>query len=296
MPHPSPGSIFSTGRLLLAVVSLFGLTSSLATASPSDSVSSAVPNAVSDPTPAPAGASEAAVREQVRALVRQAGQRMEQGDRANALAILEQARRLRPDPSIDYNLSIAYGELGKGPEAAQALERFLASADPSRVLPERLADAGKRLAEYEHTLSRLRARISLPPGCAAAALYIDQRPSALSLPEGRLIEPIWIAPGSHRLKVVAPGVRDYLVTIDLSAGELREVTGELYQDPTAATLLSAPPLHTGKEPQPLYKKWWFWTAIGAGAATAVALIAAGAAGAFNHIAPGTDLDPVELPH
>jgi len=218
---------------------------------------------------------------------------MDRGDRAGAAALLEQARRLRPDPSLDYNLGVVYSELGQGTEAARALDRFLSAADPTRILPERIADARKRLAEYKQQLARLRTRISLPPGTAEASLSVDDRPS-LPLAGGMLAEPLWVAPGMHRLRVMSPGLRDYQVAIDLAAGESREVTGELLRDDVGLGLLQEPQKVVDKGPQPLYKKWWFWTAIGGGAVTAIALIAAGASGSFNHTAPGSDLDAVDL--
>jgi hypothetical protein len=280
----SPASIF------VAVLAVLGL--------------AAQARAAGDPTPPPAVSSSAAVppasgdsalREQVRALVRQAGERIERGDARSAAMILEEARRLRPDPTLDYNLGVTYAELGQGPESAQALLRFLQGADASRVLPERIADARKRVSDYERSLARLRVRVTLPPGSFDAALYVDERPSSVPLPGGRLPEPMWLKPGVHRLLVVAKGLRDYRVAFDLAAGEKREVTGDLYEDETALGLLRDPgTIKMSKEPQPLYKKWWFWTAVGGGTATAVALIAAAASGAFNHIAPGSDLDAVDL--
>jgi hypothetical protein len=241
-----------------------------------------------------ASANDTALREQVRGLVQRASERMDQGDGKSAAAILEQARRLRPDASLDYNLGITYASIGQGPESAQAFERFLQAADPGRVLPERLTDARKRLADYQQSLCRLRVRVALPPTSTAAAIYFDEQPAAMPLPGGSLPAPVWLQPGSHRLLVTAPGLRDYRVTIELGAGELREVTAELYADEGSAGLLRDPSAQVKKEPQPLYKKWWFWTAVGGGAATAVALIAAAAAGAWNHVAPGSDLDTVDL--
>lgn len=251
------------------------------------------PAAAADgPAPAPAAPTDA-VREQVRTLVRQAGEHMDRGDKAGAASLLEQARRLRPDPSLDYNLGMVYGELNQSTDAARAFERFLGAADPTRILPERIADARKRLSDYQKQLSRLRPRISLPPGTAEASLSLDDRP-ALPLSGGTLSEALWVAPGMHRVRVMSPGLRDYQVAIDVAAGESREVTGELLRDDLGAGLLQEPTKAVDKGPEPLYKKWWFWTAIGGGAAVGIGLIAAGAKGSFNHTAPGSDLDAVDL--
>lgn len=240
-------------------------------------------------------AADPALREQVRALVRQAGERMEQGNPKEAATILEQARRLRPDPSLDYNLGVTYAELGQGPDAAQAFVRFLEAADAKRVLPERIADARKRLSDYERSLARLRVRISLPPNYHEAALYLDEQGAGIPLSAGRLAAPLWLRPGIYRLRVLSPGLSDYKVAVDLGAGEVREVTGELYKgEAEGGGLFRELPTSVSKEPKPYYKKWWFWTAVGAGTATAVAFIAAGAAGAFTHDAPGSNLGAVDL--
>lgn len=258
---------------------------------------SALPAAAAEapatPTQNPA---DAAVRDQVRGLVRQAGESMDRGDRPHAAVLLEQARRLRPDPSLDYNLGITYAEMNQGPEAAHAFGRFLGAADPGRVLPERITDARKRMAEYQKALARLRLRIS---GAGdGAVLYLDDRPASIALVAGSLppeINPLWLQPGSHRVRVTAPGLKDYQVSVEIAAGESREVTGDLYRDDASAGLLhDPPPPPSSTEPPPLYKKWWFWTAIGAGAVTAIGLIAAGASGSFDHTAPGSDLDSVDL--
>jgi tetratricopeptide (TPR) repeat protein len=278
----------------LVVASTVGALSAAALAEPLAATGRPSSSVASPPPSPPLPPADPALREQLRALVRQAGERIEQGDRAGAVALLEQARRLRPDPSLDYNLAVAYGELGRQPEAAAALERFVATADPQRFLPERLATAKQQLSGYQQTLARLRARVVLPSAGSEASLRLDEL-ALHPLAGGALAAPLWLMPGRHQLRFSAPGCREYQVAVELAAGESREVSGELYRDDLAAGLLAeAKQQETSKEPPPIYKKWWFWTAVGGGAITAVALVAAGAAGAFNHTAPGTVLDPVDF--
>lgn len=238
-----------------------------------------------------------AQREQLRALVRQAGERMERGDRAGAVALLEQARAIRADPSIDYNLGVAYAELGRHPQAAEAFERFLPAADPAKFLPERLDDVRKRLASYAGSLARVRAHYSLPSG-GAATLYLNDR--ALGpLRDGRLppqgaSDTRWIEAGSYRVRVAGPGLRDYVVSVDIRPGETRDLTGDVMGDGTGAALLGGEPVVAKEGPRPFYKKPWFWGVVGGGAVVTISLIAAGASGAFTHTAPGSDLDSVDL--
>ncbi|MBL9009190.1 MAG: hypothetical protein JNJ46_33330 [Myxococcales bacterium] len=232
-----------------------------------------------------------AKREQLRALVRQAGEKMEAGDKPGAVALLEQARSLRADPSIEYNLGIAYAELGRHPQAAEAFERFLPAADPTRFLPERIDDVRKRLAEYGRTLSRVRTRFSVPSG-SVPTLYLDERVIA-AVPDGKLAEPRWLSPGTYRMRVAGPGLRDYVVSVELRAGESRELTGEVLREGSESMFLSD--VRPAKqEPLPFYRKPWFWGVVGGGAALGIGFIAAGAGGAFDHTAPGSDLEPVDL--
>ena len=261
------------------------------------------PSAVAAPAPlAPPGD---ALRQQVRQLVHEAGQLMDRGDRAGAVARLQQAQALLPDPSIDYNLGIVYAELGQHAQAAQALHHFLASADRSAVLKERLDDALHRLDDYKRTLSRLKIQASLPPQAGPPTLFLDQdraasRPVSKDAPAELPTKlPLWLSPGTHQVRVAASGARDYVVQVELHPGELRQLTAELLPAGEVSTLVpSSPELRQADAANPLYKKWWFWTAVGGGGAAvlglSIGLIAAGATGKLSHTAAGSDLSPVDV--
>ena len=276
-------------------------------------VGPAVPSARAAGEGPPAAASPLAqpgdlTRQQVR---HEAGQLMDRGDRAGAVARLQQAQALQPDPSIDYNLGIVYAELGQHPQAAQALHRFLSSADRAAVLKDRLDDALHRLEDYKQTLARLKLQASLPPQAGPPALFLDQNPqSPQALPTGRpggkdaptelpTKLPLWLSPGTHQVRVAASGARDYVVQVELHPGELRQLTAELLPAGELSTLVpSSPELSHASESPSLYKKWWFWTAVGGGAAAvlglSIGLIAAGATGKLSHTAAGSDLAPVDV--
>lgn len=266
-----------------------------AQAAPLAESSSQTSAATTSAAPASAAKSDLdpAKREQLRGLVRQASERMQAGDKASAVALLEQARSLRADASLDYNLGIAYAELGRHPQAALAFERFLPAADPTRFLPERIDDVRRRLAEYHKSLSRLRARFTVPTA-SPATLYLDDHVLS-SLDGGRLSEPQWLSPGSYRVRVAGPGLRDYTVSVELRPGEVRELTGEVLAEGSESSFLADAQAKAQKqEPLPFYRKPWFWAVIGGGAAVGIGFIAAGAGGAFDHTAPGSDLDPIDL--
>ncbi len=236
------------------------------------------------------------VKQQVRQLIREAGQMMERGDRRGAAARLEQARALWNEPSIDYNLGIVYGELQQPQDAAQALERFVRTADRALVLTERLEDAKKRLAEYERTLGRLSVSVSMPSGSADPSLFVDgtmrsKLPGGATPPPGYLFAPS----GAHEVRVASSGLRDYAVSVELKAGELRKLDGMLLPSGVAdSALLNYSTPAAGPESAPFYKKWWFWTAVGGGVAVIAGVAGAAAAGSFNRTAPGSDLDPIDV--
>lgn len=246
--------------------------------------------------PQQAAAPTDSVKQQVRQLIREAGQMMERSDRRGAAARLEQARALWNEPSIDYNLGIVYGELQQPQDAAQALERFVRTADRSIVLHERLDDAKKRLAEYERTLGRLSVTVTMPSGSADPNLFVDgtlraKLPNGATPPPGYLFTPS----GSHEVRVASSGLRDYAVSVDLKAGELRKLEGMLLPSGVAdSSLLNYSAPAPSPESAPFYKKWWFWTAVGGGAAVIAGLAGTAAAGSFNRPAPGSDLDPIDV--
>ena len=294
-------------------------------------VPSARAAAAEEPPNSPA--SQDAVKQQVRALVRDAGQLMDKGDRAGAVSRLQQAQHLRPDPSLDYNLGIVYAEWGKAPEAASAFARFLSGATADKVTRDRTEDARRRLDAYKEQLGRL--MVVLPPDPAAPGAAVPIGPPAPGAPpasssasssasgasgtpapqtgppppavfidnqfagQAPFAHPAWLAPGAHNLRVSASSARDYAVSLTLTAGEERTVVAELtkvsMQAPPGATLVPPDLILQGvHEPVPLYKKWWFWTAVGGGVVVVAAVIGAGAAGKFNRPPPGTDLDPVDV--
>lgn len=221
---------------------------------------------------------------------------VERGDGRGAAARLEQARALWNEPSIDYNLGVVYGDLGQPQQAAQALERFLRSANRAMVLTERIDDAKKRLAGYEKTLGKLAVTVTVPPDAVEPSLFLDgtlrsKLPGGATPPPGYL----FTTPGTHEVRVASSGLRDFAVSIDLRPGELRKLDGALTAAASESGLLSyANAPSPGSEATPLYKRWWLWAAVGGGAVVVAGLVGAAAAGRFNSIAPGSDLAPIDV--
>lgn len=261
-------------------------------------VAEAAPSEKAEPPPAPVDPKKdrddpqaEAIRQQVRALVRDAGAAMDRGDKQTAVSLLRQAQALRPDPSLDYNLGMVYAELGKGPEAAEALSRFLRQARPEAVTRDRLEDVRRRLDAYREQLARLAVKVEVPgpPPAPPAQVVLDGQPA---VPAAEAAAPRWLGPGTHELRVSASGKIDFNVSLTLQPGEERSITAQLAPRPQDRRPL-VPVVEVSHGPPPFYARWWFWAAIG-GTVIAVGLIGAGAAGRFNHPAPGTDLDSLDV--
>lgn len=243
-----------------------------------------------------ASAPSDSIKQQVRHFIHEAGEFMERGDRRGAAARLEQARLLWPEPSIDYNLGTVYDELEQKVEAADAFSRFLHNVDRSTVLPERIDDAHKRLQASQHTLGRLAVKVIFPDGAAVPRLYLDGVLRA-ALPSGQLPPPgyVYTTVGPHLVRVVSEGLREYAVSVQTQAGELRQLDAVLSAQVVGeASLLPENARPVRADGVPVYKRWWFWAAIGGGAALTAALSGVAAAGSFDKRAPGSDLDPIEV--
>ena len=197
------------------------------------------------------------------------------------------------EPSIDYNLGVVYGELQQPQEAAQALERFCAMPI-ARWFFRNGSRTPKRLAAYERSLSRLSVTVTMPSGSSEPNLFLDGSLRS-KLPDGNTPPPgyLFATAGSHQVRVASSGLRDYSVSVDLKAGELRKLDGILL--PKAVTRRCSAIRRRHKTPafghaallQALVVlgrcRWWRgrhrWH------------LRAAAAGSFHRVAPGSTLTP-----
>ena len=125
------------------------------------------------------------------------------------------------------------------------------------------------MAEYQKSLCRVRP-LHLAAG-QPATLYLDEQVLS-ALDAGRMNESRWLSPGSYRVRVAGPGLRDYNVSIDLRPGEARELTGDVVHEGSESSLLADNQAKAPKqEPLPFYRKPWFWGVVGGGGPSALAL-------------------------
>jgi hypothetical protein len=198
-----------------------------------------------------------------------------EGDYAGALEKFNTAYAAYPSPKLMFNIGQANRDLGRPVEALQAFEKFL--ADESGALPETAADARTSLAELREKLGR----ILIDCQAADTEVSIDGKSVGLT----PLPEPIWATPGRHQVTANHAHAAFAIENVDVSAGSLHTVTLQLHSlaDPVVAVptvavapATQAPPAATSSDltsipaapnestnDQPLYKKWWVWTGVGA---------------------------------
>jgi hypothetical protein len=104
-------------------------------------------------------------------------------------------------------------------------------------------------------------------GISGASVFIDSREVGTTpLPRG--IE--GLAPGEHVLKLSSPIIKDYFTFFQVSPGKTTTVSVDTVQVAALQAELQAAEEMVAV---PLYKRWWFWTAIaGMGGAVAATLV------------------------
>jgi len=137
-----------------------------------------------------------------------------QGDYEDAITMWTRAYELDPRPLLQWNLAQAYERLARLPEATNALETYLANADPSDV---HQADARARLGAIRERIAAT--GITLRGGPEGASIAIDGDD------HGRLPRPdaIAVTPGSHTVVVTATGYETFRATVSVPAGNALEL-------------------------------------------------------------------------
>jgi hypothetical protein len=163
----------------------------------------------------PAAADEATERE-VRALFKEANQKLEGGEYVEALELYRTAYDKIPNIKILLNMATALRQLGRHVEAAEAYEKYL--ADPSSDLSKR-DEVRKIITSLEARLGTLRIEIDQP----AATLNLDGK-SFHDVPPGLTVR---VEVGEHSLVASKEGFSPTVVTASVRAGEHRTLTMRL---------------------------------------------------------------------
>lgn len=203
---------------------------------------------------------------------------LSQHDAASAVEPLAKAYALSQNPKYLLPLGLAYAEAERPLDALDALGRFL--KDAQAVPDAKRREIGSKLAVM---LDQVAATVTIEATRHNATVKLDDR----VIGKTPLSAPLRLMPGKHSI-VMQPAPTDpssgAQIQLEIRPGEHKTVTLEPglaskflepqarlggRQAPSGASNLSG----TGatSEATPVYQKWWFWTAIGGGAAGLMAV-------------------------
>lgn len=164
-----------------------------------------------------------------------------QGRYEKAIEEFDEAYRLDPKPLLLFNISQAYERLGKLDRAIEYLELYL-KADPNndnaKALKEKIANIKGRLKATG---------VGITCNLDGATIVVDNKEMGVT----PLKETLGLPPGTHRIKIVKPGYRDFLMTVAVVAGQSMTIDAALEADPNApagtGTIKAPPTGDTGED-------------------------------------------------
>lgn len=181
--------------------------------------------------------SVAAAQDDAREHFRRGEAAYQKGNYELAVAEWGAAYGIDPRPRIQYNIYQAYERLGRLPEAEQALQLYLESADPD---DPSYADATARMASLKQRLQATGIRII--GGVDGASVEISGHAWGM-LPRPDRIP---VQPGNHRVVIRMPGYQDFSANVVVPAGQVVDVPVEL--TPGQSTAAPPPPPQPAAEP------------------------------------------------
>ena len=203
---------------------------------------------------------------------------MQRQDWPLAFQEFETSGRLRRSAAVALNLGVVLREMHRLVEARVRLQEFneLATAQQHT---QHDAQVQQMLTEISRSLGRLRVTSVTP---ASATVSIDGRRAQLNDAGETAIDP-----GSHVVRAEAQGYVTHDETIEVAESATREISFTLaavpvetphpVQGPSVDPRVAPNPAQQPAASRPIYSRWWFWTAIGVGAAaigagTAIAVV------------------------
>lgn len=198
-------------------------------------------------------------RDRARELAREAAALFQAGNRRAAVAKFEEAYAVFPTPALLYNIGKAYAGLSDHVRAHRALSQFLRETNESLVDDDRRAEAR---AILDDLAPHVGVATITAPAFAGATLHLD----GVALGVAPLPGPLAVTPGVHEFTAHRA---DHLVArkrVTVLGGGRLDITLTRIEDDLEKVFI------TKEVPsRPVYKRWWFWTAIGATVASSVAL-------------------------
>lgn len=198
-------------------------------------------------------------RDRARELAREAAALFQSGNRRAAVAKFEEAYALFPTPALLYNIGKAYAGLSDHVRAHRALTQFLRETNDSLVDDDRRAEARAILADLAPHVG---VATITAPAFAGATIELD----GIALGSAPLPGPLAITPGVHEITARRDDVLVARKRVTIAGGGRPDITLTRVEDDLEKVFI------TKEVPsRPVYKRWWFWTAIGATVASSAAL-------------------------
>jgi PEGA domain/Tetratricopeptide repeat len=179
------------------------------------------------------------------------------GDYAAALDKFTSAYKIFPSPKLWFNIGQANRDLGRPVDAVEAFDRFL--RDASDAPPETMTEARRSAAELKQKLGR----IEVTCATDGAEITVDGKQVG-STPLGEMV---WTTPGRHQVAVQHEGFSPAIEDVAVVVGQATAVNLELRPiDLRATNGASGGALVGGGAPvaesKPVYRRTWFWVAVG----------------------------------
>ena len=152
------------------------------------------------------------------------------GDFAGALADFKEANDVKSTPHAERYIGLCEDNLGHYQEAVDWYDKFLAH------VPEKLASQGDEIRKREGEIKAMPGKVHVDSTPAGATVSIDDKPQSAPTPLD-----VDLAPGSHTIKVMAPGHLASTKPIDVAFASNQTVTAELEPEPAVAAAPAPPP-------------------------------------------------------
>jgi tetratricopeptide (TPR) repeat protein len=227
----------------------------------------AAPAAVAQP------ATDAQAKARAQALLSEGTAAYGHGDYASALEKFTAAYKIFPSPKLWFNIRQAIRDLGRPVDAVEAFDRFLTEAGDAP--PETLAEARRSAAELKTKLGQIKVTCMTD----GAEITVDGKQVG-SAPLGNMI---WTTPGRHQVAAQQAGFSPVIEDVTAVAGQavtvnldLRPIDLRAANQSADAALVGGAGAEPRTEGKPLYRRGWFWVAVGAvvGAGAVAAVILA----------------------
>jgi hypothetical protein len=186
-----------------------------------------------------------------RVLFKQGIGKFDEGYYQAALSLFTKALTLYPNPKIHTRIALCHKWLGNNLMALEHYEKYLKAVP---TLPDKAGDrvlylkVKTEVKNLRSLISQLQIDITKPPG---AEVRINGKLVG-SAPLSRLIR---LRPGAVNITVIAKGFYTFKRDLKLFPSQTQTVKITMVKIKQKTKII----IKSGK---PVWKKWWFWTAIG----------------------------------